>query len=77
MTKFPPTTKSTSVDPTAREKALSAVYRTILSWPDPREKKTEPVTNDLGGEAVADPEVVSPTQPELEEKNNEEEEALL
>ena len=36
-----------------RAKALARAYAEILSWPDPREKKTEPAAENLARNAAA------------------------
>ena len=40
-------------DPQAKAHTLAAVYREILSWPNPQEK-TEPVAGDLSGDTAID-----------------------
>ena len=41
------------IDPQVKARTLAAVYREILSWPDPREQKTEPAADDLSRKAEA------------------------
>lgn len=51
-----------------RARALARVYAEILTWPDPREEKTEPAADDLGrNTAASSAGTPRPIDPEIEE----------
>jgi hypothetical protein len=62
MTEFKVTLGQKAIDPKERSRRLGQAYALILSWPAPGETKTEPVAEDLGGEAAAGSEGGTPAQ---------------
>jgi hypothetical protein len=52
MAEFFATTKHNIIDPKVRASVLTKVYTEILSWPEPREKGTDPAAERLGRETT-------------------------